>query len=245
MGPRSSSLSNSRAGGGGGGQQELEYYVIRLLPEQSTLLYGYMRAKTTLTWRDVSQNSDISMRKCIFVGIPADKLCRMQPDIREWMRTGRARLQDCELMGPWKPNVFTDLGCCIGDLVLHRHVISPQMIMNGGGTFEILKDRYGLTPEIMALLRYTAKDWLDLGVPHEYLKILTDEQWIRIFSTLQNRCEMLEMTKRRRRQEEDKNNNIIIIEETKKKNHHHSTRSAMLKTDLEVKSEAASQIQCI
>jgi hypothetical protein len=32
--------------------QELEYYVIRLSAVQSVTLYGYIMAKTTLTWRD-------------------------------------------------------------------------------------------------------------------------------------------------------------------------------------------------
>ena len=32
--------------------QELEYYVIRLSAVQSVSLYGFMMAKTTLTWRD-------------------------------------------------------------------------------------------------------------------------------------------------------------------------------------------------
>ena len=180
----------------GGVPQELEYYVIRLQPEQSIHLYGYMCAKTTLTWRDVMLHTTISMRKCVECGIHAEKLCRMQPDIREWLKIGKAKIDDCALMGPWKPNVFTDLGCNIGELVIHRQALTAKIVIDGGGTFTMLKDVYGLTPELMALLKYTSKDWIDLGVHHTYLKELTDDQWIRIFGTTHNRCEMLEMTKR-------------------------------------------------
>jgi hypothetical protein len=175
---------------------ELDYYVIRLRPEQSTTLYGYMKAKTTLTWRDVMDNAEINVRACVRVGLPSNKLCRMQPDIREWIRWGKARLEDCAVMQEWKPNVFNHFGCCIGDLVVHRQVILPRVVIEGGDSFDILKDKYGLTPELMALLKYSAQDWLDLRIGHEFLTGLTNEQWTRIFGTTHNRAEMIEMARR-------------------------------------------------
>ena len=178
------------------GPQELEYYVIRLQPEQSVGLYGFANAKTTLTWRDTKAHPGISLRTCVHYGVDTAKLCRMQPDIREWMIAGKATLQDSPLMGPWKPDVFKDLNCNIGDLVVHRKALGPKLLIDAGMTFVVLKDRYGLTPEIMALLRYTASDWLELRIPSAFLRELTNDQWNRIFGCIHTRCDTIELAKR-------------------------------------------------
>lgn len=176
--------------------QELDYYVIRLSPVQSVSLYGYAMAKTTLTWRDTLANVGINMQTCCEQGIDIAKLCRMQPDIREWLKTGKATLKDSPNMGPWKPDVFCDLGCCIGDLVIHRQWLGPQLLIDRGVTFSTLKDRYGLTPELMALLRYSSSEWIELKVPSAYWQELTDDQWVRIFGATHNRCETIELARR-------------------------------------------------
>jgi len=80
---------------------DIDYYVIRLDAEQSVRLYGFMLAKTTLTWRDILQNEPITLSSCISCGITSSKLNRMQPDIKEWINHGKASLDDCEHMGPW------------------------------------------------------------------------------------------------------------------------------------------------
>ena len=176
--------------------QELDYYAIRLTSTQSVSLYGYVMAKTTLTWRDTLANAGISLKTCCEQGIDSAKLCRMQPDIREWIKAGKATLQDAPYMGPWKPDVFVDLNCSIGDLVLHRQWLLPKLLIDRNITFSILKDRYGLTPELMSLLRYNPQEWLELKVPSSYWQELTDDQWIRIMGTIHNRCEIIATTKK-------------------------------------------------
>ena len=180
------------------GNQDLDYYVIRLKPDQSVTLYGYLRAQTTLTWKDALANPTITLKSCCECGVDSFKLCRMQPDIREWMRHNKAGLEDCALMGPWKPDVFNDLGCSIGDLVMHRKALGPDLLLTAGITFDTLKNKYGLTPELMAMLHYSSEDWLKLRVCDAFLKELTDEQWVRIFGSTQTRCETIESAKRRR-----------------------------------------------
>lgn len=176
--------------------QELEYYVIRLQPEQSIALYGYVFAKTTLTWRDTLQHATINLRTCTTHGVDPTKLCRMQPDIREWIKAGKAAMQDCALMGAWKPDVFRDLNCNIGDLVVHRKHLEPKLLIDAGVTFVVLKERYGLTPELMALLRYSPSDWMQLGVTSGFLQDLTDDQWTRIFGSTNGRPDMIEKARR-------------------------------------------------
>ena len=75
-------------------QPDIDYYVIRLTAEQSVGLYGFMLAKTTLTWRDTLQNDPITLSACITSGIASSKLNRMQPDIKEWIYNGKATLDD-------------------------------------------------------------------------------------------------------------------------------------------------------
>ena len=176
--------------------QDLEYYAIRLEAHQSVGLYGYMQAKKTLTWKDTLLHTGINLRSCCENGIDAEKLCRMQPNIREWMRNGKASLDDSVYMIPWKPDVFNDLGCSIGDLVVHRKNLGPELLIHGGVTFKMLREKYGLTAELMALLKYNSNDWVQLKVCHIFLKELTDEQWTRIFGSTLNRAEMIETAKR-------------------------------------------------
>jgi hypothetical protein len=175
---------------------DLDYYPIRLLPEQSVLLFGFMEAKTTLTWRDVLTHPKIDLNSCVSSGIDTMKLYRMQPDIREWIKYGKASLRDYAHMQQWKPNPFTDLRCSIGDLVLHRQHIHPKMLAACGITFTILKERYGLTKELMGLLRYTVDDWLDLEIPESFLKEMTNEHWAQIFGEA-SRNDIIESTKRK------------------------------------------------
>ena len=161
--------------------QELDYYPIRLEPEQSVFLYGIWNTKTTLTWRDVLIHQGITMSSCVQSGIDTNKLYRMQPDIKEWIKNKKATLADCPHMTPWKPNPFTDLGCTIGELALFRKTLTPKMLIDSGIIFATMRDRYGLTIELMMLLKYSINDWLDLKIEENFLRELTDDQWLGLF----------------------------------------------------------------
>jgi hypothetical protein len=176
--------------------QDLDYYPIRLLPEQSVALFGFLEAKTTLTWRDVLIQPAINLKSCVLCGVDSLKLYRMQPDIKEWIKYGKAGLSDCTYMQQWKPNPFTDLRCTIGDLVVHRKVILPKMLTSCGITFSMLKDRYGLTKEIMIMLRYSVDDWLELEISQDFLKELDNEHWAQIFGEA-SRSDIMESANRK------------------------------------------------
>ena len=204
---------------------DIDYYVIRLNAEQSVGLYGFLLAKTTLTWRDILQNDLITFGTCVSSGIPSSKLNRMQPDIKEWISHGKATLEDCENMCPWykqytylsffsrflfiylfiylfiiskyfvyfvgrKPNPFTDFGCSVGDLVLYRKMLPPSVLKQCGITFSILCNMYGLTPDIMILLKYSLDDWLDLEITPTFIAALSSEQWFKMFGNV-SRSEIL------------------------------------------------------
>ena len=160
-------------------------YAIRLVPEQSLTLYGFLRPKRTLTWRDVVETQGITLALCVRSGIPPDRLHRLQPDIKEWIRYDRATVADCVHMGPWRPHPFHDLGCkSIGDLVLYRDEMPPKLLINSGVTVAHLRARYGLTPELMIMLRYSLDDWLALGLDEEAINQADETQWARLFGTI-------------------------------------------------------------
>ena len=160
-------------------------YAIRLEPEQSLTLYGLLRPKRTLTWRDVVAHRQITLSMCVRAGLPPERLHRLQPDIREWIRHDRATVNDCVHMAPWRPHPFRDLNCkSIGELVLYREQMPPRLLIDSGVTVAHLRLRYGLTPELMIMLRYSFDDWLALGLDEDVLAQVDDAQWPRLFGTV-------------------------------------------------------------
>jgi hypothetical protein len=70
------------------------------------------------------------------------------------------------------------------------------MIANCGITFNILRERYGLTKELMVLLRYSIQDWIDLQIPEDFIRDLADDYWAQIFGEA-SRSDLIELTKRK------------------------------------------------
>ena len=192
QGPLAPILPAPGADTANGLSRELELYAIRLQPEQSLSLYGLLRPKRTLTWRDVLDNRRITLRGCVVTaGVPADKLHRMQPDIKEWIRHGRTTIADAQHMGPWRPHAFDDFGCNIGDLIVYRQYLTPQMLIDAGIDFRTMRNRYGLTAELMIMLKYSADDWVRLRIDAQFVSHeLSDEHWRKLFG-LARRSEIL------------------------------------------------------
>jgi hypothetical protein len=170
-----------------------DQYVIKLHDsEQSVRLYGFvMTARQTLTWQDVLAHKTITLASCIACGIQPEKLHRMQPKMGEWVRHGKASIADCHLMQPWHPNPFIDLRCTIGDIVLNRLAFPAQVFIDCGVTFCELRDRYGMGPELMGFLKYTADDWVALGIHAEFLETLSDAHWDTIFGKSVQRKDLM------------------------------------------------------
>jgi hypothetical protein len=103
----------------------------------------------------------------------------------------QASLVDLHLMGPWRPNPFVDLGCAIADLVLHRAHLTPQLLVDSGITFHMMRDRYGLCPQLMALLNYQPDDWVALGVDANFIAGLQDDQYLNIFGKAVQRKDLM------------------------------------------------------
>jgi hypothetical protein len=52
-------------------------------------------------------------------------------------------------------------------------------------TFEVLWERYGLTPELMGLVKFTPEQWIELGLEERHLAYFSsDKQWQEVFGNL-------------------------------------------------------------
>jgi len=147
----------------------MSHYAIRLNAEQSIRLFGLLQAKTTLTWNDILRSPQINLKACVSQGICVRKLYNMQPDINEWIRNSKVHIQDIELLREWHPHPFQHFRCTIGDLVLHRKYITPSVLQNAKITFDMLRENYGLTPDLMSLLKYSVSEWVSLGLSEDFL----------------------------------------------------------------------------
>jgi hypothetical protein len=176
-----------------GGPEHVDSYPIRLTAEQSVGLHGFSRAKGTLTWKDFkmrsSRRSDsrgkITFSRCVALGVPVHKLYAMQPDLRQWIAHAEVTVADCVDMRLWSPNPFLHFDCKLGDLIVHRNVVPPEVLIRTGVTVTDMCDRYGLDGELMAMLHYAPEDWIALGLAAGHLGMLSDAQWARVFGQQQ------------------------------------------------------------
>lgn len=154
---------------------------VRLLPEQSLAIFGLLHAKRTLTWADVCLHKHINFQLCLANNIAVETLYRLQPSLQEWTRMKKCTMADCADMHLWAPNPFVDFRCSIGDLVVEKKILPPAVLQRCGLTVKELRERYGLTAELMCMLQYTHREWLDLDIDRESVELLSDAQFERIF----------------------------------------------------------------
>jgi hypothetical protein len=169
-----------------GGELLLDKYPIKLTSQQTVQLYGLFSTRTVLTWGDVIRaGSGITFRKCIEARVEVNKLHNMQRELEEWIRHDKVCVDDCLDLALWAPNPFLHFRCHVGDLVMRRAVLTHRVLVRGGVTFEVLWERYGLTPELMGLIRFTPEQWIELGLKAKHLAYFErPEHWALVFGKL-------------------------------------------------------------
>ena len=167
----------------GNTREGIDSYAISLTPTQTIAFFGcnLRTAKSTLTWGDVVAHPTLTLRKCVDNDVPVHRLHKMQPCLQRWVDLGKVTLQDYDLLSQWRCEPFTELQASIGDLVLLRSKFAPLQLANAGVTYTNLRDKYGLTTDLMRLLRYSTEEWCRLGFELEHLNTFTDEEIKRIF----------------------------------------------------------------
>jgi hypothetical protein len=161
----------------------MNYYAIRLKPEQSLRFFGLSRPKRTLTWSDVLENRHICLRYLVDNEIDIRKIYNLQPDIKEWIKAKKVEIRDFSLLELWSPHPFNDFKCTLGDIVIYRQYITSQILLNSGVTFKMLHERYGLTGDIMILLGYSVDDWINLGISESFIETLSEHTYKQIFGS--------------------------------------------------------------
>ena len=176
----------------------MDQYPIKLTAQQTVHLYGMFNTKPRiLTWCNVvERNSGITFRKCVDAKIDIRKLFNMQCDLQRWIQHGKVCLDDCLDLAPWRPNPFLDFQCHIGDLVLRKQVLTHAVLVRGGVTFELLWERFGLTPPVMAMVGFTPEQWVELGMQLQHAEAIGDEHWGLVFKQMP-RKDVLESIRRR------------------------------------------------
>jgi len=161
-------------------------------------LFGYtLDAKKTLTWKDICLHENISLVKCIEVGVDVKKLYRMQPNIREWIKLNKISIEHINVVADtWKPHLFNDFHGNLGDMILYRETIKPEMLVQSKIKFSDLQDKYGLDFNSMLILNYTLDEWLKLGLKESFVSAHTDEQLQALFGKSVTRNELQEQIKR-------------------------------------------------
>jgi len=159
-------------------------YVIKLKAEESIGIYGFMNAKKTLAWKDILCHKHIQLKTCIENGIGTSKLYKLQPDLHEWIKFEKVNITDFPYLKDWAANPFDHFHCTIGDLIMNRKYIDGKALKKSGIRFQDLVDKYGLSYEFMAMLKYSSDDWIQLGITQEYIDKIPDDHWNVIFGDL-------------------------------------------------------------
>lgn len=161
----------------------MDQYPIKLTAQQCVQLYGLLSTKQRiLRWSDIIETgSEITFRSCVNAKIDIQKLYNMQKDLQEWIQYKKVTIEDCSDLALWCPHPFLDFQCHIGDLVVRKHIITHKVLVSGGVTFEDLWTRFGMTPSIMIMIRYTPEQWIDLGLQETHVAEIGDEFWVAIF----------------------------------------------------------------
>ena len=165
--------------------ENLDYYAISLTPEQSVNFFGYSLryAKKTLTWGDIVSRPSLTFRRCVEAGVPPKRLYNLQGSLQKWVDLERVTLQDYALLSEWNCNPFDELQASIGDLIMLRSEMQPKQLARAGVTYGILKDKHGMSVDLMFMLRYSLEEWRELGFQREDLDSMKAADVQRIFGS--------------------------------------------------------------
>ena len=139
-------------------------YKIPLTPGQSVSIHGWFNPRAvamTLSWTDVLPREDLTLQSLHGkYGITLELLQRLQGDLSQWIRSGRARLEDCPCMTMWKAHPIHDFKADLGDLLGTGWKAEQYKLM--GVTYSELVE-VGMTPDTMAIFRFSLYEWSQLG----------------------------------------------------------------------------------
>ena len=138
---------------------------ILLAPLQSCQIHGWLNPKRTLDWDDMCHKSGITLRKCMQSGVSATQLKSLQPDVQMWIRHKGVTLSDVPAMLEWPLHPVYDLQANVSDLATMHY--SPTVMARLGITYDFLRNIMGMDDDWMRVLRYSPREWAQMGFTRE------------------------------------------------------------------------------
>ena len=137
---------------------------IPLTPGQAVSIHGWFNPRAvsmTLSWTDVLPREDLTLQTLHFkYNVTLELLHRLQGDLSQWIRSGRAKLEDVPMMTMWKAHPIHDFKADLGDLIGMGWKSEQYKLMNV--TYSDLVE-VGMTADTMAIFRFTLYEWSLLG----------------------------------------------------------------------------------
>jgi len=152
---------------------------IALTPGQAVTVHGWWRARQSLCWSDVLSNPALTFDALLSYNITEQDLYVLQPDLRAWIQTGRAYLQDCPRMRMWDAHPIKDFKADLADIVAAHWPV--DVLSRMGVTYQDLVE-LGLTPETMNLFNFTLMMWSTLGFRRQHAEAIAPSTLFRLFS---------------------------------------------------------------
>ena len=152
--------------------------IIDLTPSQSIAVNGYWTPLKIINWRVISDREDLTFKKLYSLGLTEKQLYRVQANKDKWIKEKGFTLEDIALVPTWKVNPIRDLNAGILQIAMLNP--SAEFLLNSGVTFQDLVD-VGLTLNLMAVLRLSLMNWINLGLHQIFLRECTDTQSIALF----------------------------------------------------------------
>lgn len=151
---------------------------ISLTPGQAVTIYGWMRARQTLTWPDVIALQKLDFQTLLTYNLTEQDLYILQPDLQAWIRAGRATLADCPKMRAWDAHPIRDFKADLADLV-SMHWPQDVLLRTGVNYDDLLG--LGLTAETMNLFGFTLMMWSTVGFRRSHADAIPANTLYRMF----------------------------------------------------------------
>jgi hypothetical protein len=134
---------------------------LYLTARQSCNIHGWLNPKRTLHWDDVREKKALTIKALLGHGLTSIDLKSLQPDVEQWIQSGKASLSDVPSMLAWPLHPVKHLRANISDLsTMHYY---PSVLGRLGITYSLMRDEMGMSDDWMKIMRYTPLEWASIG----------------------------------------------------------------------------------
>lgn len=149
-------------------------YFIPLTPVQSVKVHGWWNPKRTLCWEDITKSDWITVELLRENNISQSQLMSMQPDVYKWIQCNKASFQQVPYMVDFPLHPIMHLHGDISTLIQYEY--PPATLKKIGIDYDYLCSVLKITPQWMAMFRFTVSDWIYLGLTKENIDAMNDQE---------------------------------------------------------------------